>query len=78
MVAGGIPKSCRVIVGFLGDCGEKGSSQEELVSCSGLSRRTVKYALRRLRLLDLVYEQVILSDTRRKVYFLRGDRHGPL
>ena len=46
--------------------------QEGIIRFSGLSRRTVKYALQRLKGENLVSESFEFSDLRRKLYAAGG------
>ena len=47
-------------------------TQDQLISITGLSERSVKYALKDLGSNNFISEQMDFSDMRRKSYKLRG------
>jgi len=51
-------------------------NQKQIADSTGLSERTIKYALKRLVSEKIVTEKSDISDMRRKIYFLRRVCYG--
>lgn len=72
MVIGGtnkLPKSCVKILGVLNSCGsDSGLSQQQIIEETGLSERSMKYALKLLQECRLVFESPVFADLRRRTY----------
>lgn len=69
MIAGGLPRSCYRIIEALAAC-DKEVMQSEIIAISGIPKRTVKYALKRLIEEGFVSKAINLNDTRRAFYLL--------
>ena len=67
VVAFGQRKSISNVVAVIQSC--KGISQKEIIAATGLSERTVKYALKELLSRRLARSMILLNDTRKKVYY---------
>ena len=67
VVAFGQRKSISKVVAVIQSC--KGISQKEIIAATGLSERTVKYALKELVSRRLARSMILLNDTRKKVYY---------
>lgn len=53
-----------------------GVSQQEIIAATGLSERTVKYALKALKRQQLVSELMLFCDMRKKVFYIGGEKNG--
>ena len=71
VVAFGQPASVSKVVAVIRKFSGKGISQKEIVAATGLSERTVKYALSILESSGLVVELFSLNDLRKKMYTLK-------
>ncbi len=71
VVAFGQRKSVSKVVAVMQNSSE-GVSQKEIIAATGLSERSVKYALQELKRLKLVLEISVVSDMRRRLYCLGG------
>ena len=58
------------VVAVIQSC--KGISQKEIIAATGLSERSVKYALKALKLRRSVSESSMINDMRRKLYRTEG------
>ncbi|MBI2137830.1 hypothetical protein HYU12_04925 [Candidatus Woesearchaeota archaeon] len=68
MVAGGrLSGSCVKVLGVLNSCSSE-LSQSQIICRTGLSERTVKYALKELVIAEAVSEFLVTADLRRKLY----------
>ena len=77
MIAGGIrlPNSYARILEILSRCGNtNGVSQRQLRDETGLSERAVKYALKELVGKKLAGFNILLNDTRRKLYYAEVEK----
>lgn len=77
MIVGGIrlPQSCVKVLDILASHSySDGVSQQQLISKTGLSERAVKYALKELVRRKLADFNILLNDTRRKVYYAEVER----
>ena len=71
VVAFGQPASVSKVVAVIRKS-SGGISQKELIATTGLSERSVKYALKALKFSGLIYELAIARDMRRKTYRMEG------
>lgn len=71
VVAFGQRKSVSKVVAVIQRCGS-GISQKEIIFQTGLSERSVKYALGRLLKSGIVSEYAVVGDLRRKLYQMEG------
>ncbi|MBI2580568.1 winged helix-turn-helix transcriptional regulator [Candidatus Woesearchaeota archaeon] len=70
-IAFGQPKSVSNVVAVIRNSGE-GLSQQQIIAATGLSERSVKYALKALRNCGLIREFYTASDMRKKSYRIEG------
>ena len=72
-IAGGIctPKSCLKILSLASANSSHGITQSEIIKLSRLSKRTVKYGLKKLVGHGLLQEQAVPTDLRAKIYFCK-------
>lgn len=75
MVVFGLSRNCLRVLKVLSSSEGNGTTQKEIIAATGLSARSVKYALKTLRLRRLVCEMLLMDDLRCKVY-LYGDKDG--
>jgi len=75
VVVGGYSKSCLKVLEVLASS-RNGISQKELRDKTTLSVRSIKYALNTLKLKNIVYGELILSDIRNKKYYYGGNLNG--
>ncbi len=68
VIAFGQSRSVSKVVAAIHSCG-KGISQKEIIAATGLSERAVKYALKELVSRRLARFSILLSDTRKKLYY---------
>lgn len=73
-IAFGQPASVSKVVAVIRNF-NKGVSQQEIIAATGLSKRSVKYALKELKLQQLISELMLFSDMRRKVFYIRGENN---
>lgn len=67
-IAFGQPASVSKVVAVIRNF-NSGVSQKEIIAATGLSERSVKYALKELVVRKLASSSIILDDTRRKLYY---------
>ncbi len=53
-----------------------GVSQKDIVTATGLSERSVKAALKHLELSGAIFAASVISDLRRKVFYIGGLKNG--
>ena len=75
VVAFGQPDSVSKVVAAIRNFG-KGVSQKEIIAATGLSERTVKYALKKLGLCGMISASNVISDLRRKIFYFGGEKNG--
>lgn len=66
-VTGGMPKSCRRVIGVLNSF-SAAVSQKEIAEKTGLSARSIKAAVKLLLHYSLISEFSSIADMRRKIY----------
>ena len=71
VVAFGQPASVSKVVAAIRDF-SNGASQKEIIAATGLSERSVKYALKELTLRGFISELAVANDLRRKAYRMEG------
>jgi len=71
VVVRGLPRSCFKVLEVLASS-NNGISQKELINYLGLSNRTIKYALKKLKQQKLIYDSIVFQDIRKKLYFYGG------
>ncbi len=65
-------KSAHLVLQILSD--SEFLTQEQLIKKTGLSERTIKYAVRALIYKNIISEQQSFADMRRKIYRIRGEK----
>ena len=53
-----------------------GVSQQEIIAATGLSERSVKAALKHLELSGAIVAASVISDLRRKMFYIGGEKNG--
>ena len=72
VIAFGQSASVSKVVAVIRKFSGKGISQKEIIAATGLSERAVKYALKRLLVIQVISEQAVIEDLRRKLYEMEG------
>ncbi|HIC76699.1 MAG TPA: hypothetical protein EYO89_02395 [Candidatus Dadabacteria bacterium] len=75
MVVFGVSKGCLKVLKVLSSSRANGTTQKEIIAATGLSVRSVKYALKTLVLRRLIWEIFLMDDLRCKMY-LYGGKNG--
>ena len=76
VIAFGQSRSVSKVVAVIRKFSGKGISQKEIIAATGLSERAVKYALKRLLVIQVISEQAVIEDLRRKLYEMEGWKMG--